>query len=88
MTRFFTAAALVAALAAPALAQDAATMVCSEYAALDDAGKMAMMAELQSMNAEMATGMSSEEIATGLNTDCTANPDKLVSDAMKELKKM
>ena len=90
MTRFLTAAIVAFGLAAPALAQDAATMVCSEYAALDNAGQMAMLAELQSLNAEMASGqsMSSDEIATALNTECAANPDKLVSDAMKEMKKM
>ena len=88
MTRILTAAALAAALAAPALAQDAATMACKDYAAMDNAGQMAMLAELQSLNAEMSTKMSSEEIATALNTDCAANPDKLVSDAMKEVHKM
>jgi hypothetical protein len=55
---------------------------------MDNAGQMAMIAELQSMNAEMATDMSSEEIAAMLNTECADNPDKLVSDAMKEMKKM
>lgn len=90
MTRLFTAALVAGALAAPAFAQDAATMVCSDYAAMDNAGKMATMAELQSLNSEMSSGqsLSSEEIATMLNTECTKNPDQLVQDAMKEIHKM
>ena len=88
MTRILWASAVAVAFVAPAFAQDAATMACSDYAAMDNAGKMALMADLQSMNAEMATNMSSEEIATALNTECAANPDKLLSDAVKEMKKM
>ena len=88
MTRILLASAVAVAFVAPAFAQDAATMACSDYAAMDNAGKMALMADLQSMNAEMATNMSSEEIATALNTECAANPDKLLSDAVKEMKKM
>ena len=40
--------------ASAAFAQDAATLVCADYAKLDNAGKMAVEAELESMNAEMA----------------------------------
>ena len=88
MKRILLASATAMAFVAPAFAQDAATMACADYAAMDNAGKMAMTAELQSMNAEMATDMSAEDIATALNTECAANPDKLLSDAMKEMKKM
>ena len=88
MKRILWASAVAVTFVAPAFAQDAATMACSDYAAMDNAGKMALMADLQSMNAEMATNMSSEEIATALNTECAANPDKLLSDAVKEMKKM
>ena len=92
MSRLFTVAfALVAgALAVPAFAQDAATMVCKDYAAMDNAGKMATVAELESMNSEMASGQttSSEDISTMLNTECAKDPDKLLQDAMKEMKKM
>ncbi len=88
MKHILLASAVAVTLVAPAFAQDAATAVCSDYAAMDNAGKMAMTAELQSMNAEMATNMSSDEIAAALNDECTAHPDKLVSDAMKEMKKM
>ena len=65
-------------------------MVCNDYAAMDNAGKMAVLAELQSMNAEMASGaeVSSDEIATALNTECAKDPNKLLQDAAKEMKKM
>ncbi len=90
MKRILLATALAGAFVAPAFAQDAATMVCSDYAAMDDAGKMGMMADLQSMNAEMASSqtVSSEDIATYLNTECAAKPDELLSDAMKAMHKM
>ena len=32
--------------------------------------------------------MSSEDIATALNTQCASNPDQLLTDAMKEIHKM
>ncbi|MFO1143190.1 MAG: HdeA/HdeB family chaperone [Amaricoccus sp.] len=77
-------------MAAPALAQESKTLLCKDYAKLDNAGKMAILAELQSMNSEMASGqtVSSEELATSLNTECAKDPDKLVQDAMKEIHKM
>ena len=57
-----TAAALALALqAGAAFAQDAASAVCADYAAMDNAGKMAMQAELESMNSEMA---SSQEVSS------------------------
>jgi hypothetical protein len=90
MKRILLATALAGAFVAPAFAQDAATMVCSDYAALDNAGKMALMADLQSMNAEMASSqeVSSDDIATYLNTECASNPNELLSDAMKAMHKM
>ena len=74
--------------ASAAFAQDAATLVCADYAKLDNAGKMAVQAELESMNAEMAgkQTVSSADIEAGLNEDCTANPDKLIADAWKKIK--
>jgi hypothetical protein len=83
-------ASVVGMLSGPVLAQDAATVVCKDYAAMDNAGKMATLAELQSMNSEMASGqsMSSDEIATALNTECAKDPNKLLQDAMKEVHKM
>ena len=47
------AAILATAFIVPAFAQDAATMVCSEYSAMDNAGKMGLMADLQAVNAEI-----------------------------------
>ena len=51
---------------------------------------MAVQAELELLNSEMASGqtVSSADIEAGLNEDCTANPDKLVSDAWKKIKGM
>ena len=49
--------AFALAIAAPfsaAFAQDAATLVCADYAAMDNAGQMAMVANIESMNSEMA----------------------------------
>jgi hypothetical protein len=70
-----------------ASAQDATTAVCADYAAADNAGKMAMLAELESANSEMASSqeLTSAEIDEKLSTDCASNPDKLVTDAWKEL---
>jgi hypothetical protein len=90
MKHLVTAIALAIALpAGGAFAQDAATAVCADYAARGNAGKMAMQAELESMNSEMASSheISSQDIESGLNDDCAANPDKLVSDAWKDLHK-
>jgi hypothetical protein len=87
MRSILLASAVAVGFVVPAFAQDAATALCSEYAAMDNAGQMAILAELQSANAEMDTGMSSEEIATALNTECAENPDKLISDAVMEMKK-
>ena len=80
----------LAASVGPAFAQDAATLVCADYAKLDNAGKMAVQAELESLNSQMASGqtVSSADIEAGLNDDCTANPDKLVADAWKKIKGM
>lgn len=51
---------------------------------------MATLAELQSMNAEMASGqsVSSDEIAAMLNEECAKDPNKLLQEAAKEMKKM
>ena len=85
-----TIAFAVAVPASAVFAQDAATLVCSDYAKLDNAGKMAVQADLESMNSEMASSqtVSSADIEAGLNEDCTANPDKLVADAWKKIKGM
>ena len=42
------------------------------------------------MNSQMSSGqtVSSAEIEAGLNDDCTAHPDMLVSDAWKKIKGM
>lgn len=80
-------------IAAPfgaASAQDAASVVCSEYAAMDNAGQMAIVAEIESMNSEMATGsdISSDEIHARLTTECGSAPDALVSDVWKKIRSM
>ena len=89
MKYLVTAIALAAGVqAGAAFAQDAATAVCSEYAAMDNAGKMAIAAELESMNSEMASSqeVSSAEIQGTLDANCTTNPDQLIVDAWKAVR--
>ncbi len=47
MKRILMAVAIAGATSLPAFAQDAATMVCADYAAMDNAGQMAAIAELE-----------------------------------------
>jgi hypothetical protein len=85
--------AFALAIAAPlgaAFAQDAATTACADYAAMDNAGQMEMLAEIESMNSGMASNqeLTSAEIHEQLSTECTANPDALVTDAWKKVRGM
>jgi len=85
--------ALALAIAVPfgsASAQDAATLVCADYAGLDNAGQMAALAEIESMNSEMASSqeVSSAEIHEQLTAECGSAPDALVSDVWKKIKGM
>jgi hypothetical protein len=85
--------AFALAIAAPfdaASAQDAAALVCADYAGLDNAGQMAAIADIESMNAEMATSqdVSSAEIHQQLTAECGSAPDALVADAWKKIKGM
>ena len=93
MKNWIITTAFALAIGAPfgaASAQDAATLVCADYAALDNAGQMAALADIESMNAEMASGqdVSSEEIHQQLTAECGAAPDALVADAWKKIKGM
>jgi hypothetical protein len=91
MRHLVAAAALAVGLqAGSAFAQDAATAVCADYAAMDNAGQMATLAEIESMNSEMASSqeVSSEEIHQQLVPECGAAPDALVSDVWKKIKEM
>lgn len=88
MKRIVLAAALAGAFAAPAFAQDMAEMVCAEYSSLDNAGQMAMLAELEAQLGEGTGNMTSSELSTMLSAECTAHPDKLLTDAAKEMHKM
>jgi hypothetical protein len=85
--------AFALAIAAPlgtAFAQDAATAVCAEYAAMDNAGQMAMLAEIESMNSGMDSSqeVTSAEIHAQLSSECTTNPDAPVVDAWKKVRGM
>ena len=75
MKRILMAVAIAGAASLPAFAQDAATMACADYAAMDNAGQMAAIAELESANAEMASSqeMTAEEIHQKLTADCTGD---------------
>ena len=90
MTRLLTLAFVAGILAGPVFAQDAATMVCKDYAAMDNAGKMAIIAELQSMNCGDGV-LPDDELGghrDGAQHRCAKDPDKLLQDAMKEIHKM
>lgn len=88
MKNLILAAAFGCACTAPAFAQDAAAIACLEYSKLDNAKQMAVIAALDSATSEMGGKLTADQIYAGLSTECTAHPDKLVSDAVKELKKM
>jgi hypothetical protein len=93
MKHWIITTAFALAIAAPfgaASAQDAATLVCADYAAMDNAGQMAVLAEIESMNSEMASGeeVSSAEIHEQITAECGSAPDALVSDVWKKIKSM
>lgn len=91
MKHLIAAAAIaLSGMAAPVLAQDLATMSCADFGTKDNAGQMAMMAELDSLNKQSggSVEMSSVELNAKLHSDCTANPDMLVIDAWKKIKGM
>ena len=75
MKRILMAVAIAGAASLPAFAQDAAMMACADYAAMDNAGQMAAIAELESANAEMASSqeITAEEIHQKLTTYCTGD---------------
>ena len=64
MKRVIMAAIAAGAFVTPAFAQDVAALVCSEYATMDNAGQMAMVAELDTMAAGEGTKMTASEIST------------------------
>ena len=85
--------AFALAIAAPfgaASAQDAATLACADYAALDNAGQMAVLADIEAVNSEMASSqnLSSDQIHEQLTAECGAAPDALVADVWKKIKVM
>jgi hypothetical protein len=82
MKKLLITTAIAAAFAAPAFAQGAAELVCGEYGALDNAGKMAIVAELESLNAETASTLTSAEIEETLASNCTEHPEMLVIDVI------
>lgn len=89
MKNLILAAILAGACTAPAFAQDAAAAIaCLEYSQMDNAHQMAVIADLDSATSEMGGKITADQIYTGLSTECTANPDKLVIDAVKDIKKM
>lgn len=61
-------------------------MLCSEYSALDNAGQMGVVAAVESAVSEMAAGedLTSAEIHAGLVEHCTAHPEMIVVDVVRE----
>jgi predicted porin len=93
MKQWIITTAFALAAAAPfgaASAQDAATLVCADYAALDNAGQMAAIADIEALNSQMATSqdMSADEIHEQLTAECGNAPDALVADAWKKIRGM
>lgn len=84
-TRSLVLAAAVLGMAAPAFAQGAAELVCADYAALDNAGKMTIVAELESMDAEMASSqeLTNAEIEQTLAARCSEEPELMIVDVFK-----
>jgi hypothetical protein len=78
-------ACALAGVAGSAFAQDAATLTCAEYAALDNEGKMAMVAELQSINAESASSqeLTNADIENTLASECGPDGAALLIDLIK-----
>lgn len=91
MKRLSLALVLAAASIAPAFAQDApavTAMVCSEYNMLDNAGKNAVVAELQSEAEGMGLRkeITSEEIFAHLAAGCVGAPEILIVEVVKTAK--
>ncbi len=95
MTRKLIALALAGSFfAVPALAQDAMsadTMTCGDLMAMDEAGQMEAMTQMEMAAAEAeGTEMTSEdamaageEMMPGTMTACEGNPEMMAMDAMK-----
>lgn len=87
LLRIVGAAALLAGLAAPVLAQDidASKITCADMMAMDETGMMAASAAIKAMAgapADMAA-MSDEDVTAMAGEACTAHPEMMVADAMK-----
>lgn len=77
-------AATLALLAAPAFAQDPATMTCKDYSAMDATGMAAAGTAMKSTmtgDAKMSA-MADADVTKMASDACAANPDGSVMDAM------
>ncbi len=83
------AVSIAAALSVPAFAQEKAAeaLVCSEYEALDNAGKNAVAAELQSEASGMGLrqDITADEIFNGLATGCKGAPEIMIVEVVKKM---
>jgi len=78
-------ACAVAGLAGHAFAQEAAMATCAEYAAMDNAGKMAMVAELQSIASETdGQEVTNADIENTLAANCGEDGAALLVDMIKK----
>lgn len=75
------------AFAAPVFAQDLADLACAEFASMDNAGQMAVLADLKGMEAEMASSqeLTPEALQEKIIQNCTANPDLMIEDAWRAI---
>ncbi len=94
MKRMCLAAVIAAFVAVPAFAQEkmAEEMTCAELMAMDEAGQMEAMTQME-MAAAKAEGKemtsdeamaAGEEMMPGTMTACEGNPDMMAMEAMKE----
>ncbi len=76
----------VTAFAAPVFAQDLADLACAEFAAMDNAGQMAVLADLKVLQSEMASSqeMTPEALQAAVVENCTVDSEMMIEDAFRK----
>lgn len=83
MKRMLLTAAIVGALAAPALAQPE-TVTCGDYSAMDNAQQMETIAALESQASQMSSdfNLTADQIHQKLAAECQGQVDVLVIEVL------
>ena len=86
MMRVLLSAAVVGALAAPAMAQNMVT--CGDYSIMDNAAQMETIAAIESETSQMASqsNLTAQAIHEKLAADCQGQVDMLVIELVKGYK--